>query len=87
MSPKDMQFGGMEDFNDDFPIEKILSEMGRLSRLGMGIKETDKKSIKSNIHIMSVLPKHQEKINGDDILNLKILLGTCKTIDEFISKI
>jgi len=33
------------------------------------------------------LPKRVTVINGDDILNLQILLATTKTVDEFLERI
>ena len=39
----------------------------------------------SYLEIVSIRPKREEIIQKDEIINLRIMMETCKSLDEFLS--
>jgi hypothetical protein len=50
-------------------------------------KESADSLLKNRIPFLQGRPDRELPINHDDMINLAILLNTCKTVDEFLAKV
>lgn len=50
-------------------------------------KESAESLLKNKNPFLQGRPDRELPINHDDMINLAILLNTCKTVDEFLTKV